>query len=249
MDSSAGASCAPRPGPNSTLDGDRFGRSQLDCLHKIEELDRWGVRFLATTQPIDTDQHNPASRLLLHVLGAAAEFEHSLILERTQAGQAGSASGSAPNQTLVRHVRVAIEWYIYSYMPRRCFQPSGVHIALNAVGGDMGTRNALYPRGLPTGLPVHRWSHEQAVSTIQRPSRSFALNLKLEPCAEPAADSMNAFPVLLDSGSGVTGRWEARFRPLKRRAGGGGTRPTFTLRPAKELGIAHATVHRTLKAA
>ena len=66
---------------------DRFGRSQLDCLHKIEELDRWGVRFLATTQPIDTDQHNPASRLLLHVLGAAAEFERSLILERTQAGQ------------------------------------------------------------------------------------------------------------------------------------------------------------------
>ena len=67
---------------------DRFGRSQFDCLHKIEELDRWGVRFLATTQPIDTDQHNPASRLLLHVLGAAAEFERSLILERTQAGQA-----------------------------------------------------------------------------------------------------------------------------------------------------------------
>ena len=67
---------------------DRFGRSLLDCLHKIEELDQWGVRFIATTQPIDTDQHNPASRLLLHVLGAAAEFERSLILERTQAGQA-----------------------------------------------------------------------------------------------------------------------------------------------------------------
>ena len=67
---------------------DRFGRSLLDCLHKIEELDYCGVRFIATTQPIDTDQHNPASRLLLHVLGAAAEFEHSLILERTQAGQA-----------------------------------------------------------------------------------------------------------------------------------------------------------------
>ena len=30
---------------------------------------------------------NPASRFLLHVLGAAAEFERSLIRERTQAGR------------------------------------------------------------------------------------------------------------------------------------------------------------------
>jgi DNA invertase Pin-like site-specific DNA recombinase len=30
---------------------------------------------------------NPASRLLLHVLGAAAEFERALIQERTQAGR------------------------------------------------------------------------------------------------------------------------------------------------------------------
>ena len=79
--------CALRHGLNATLDLNRFGRSLPACLHRIEELDCWGVRFLATTQPIDTDQHNPASRLLLHVLGAAAEFERSLILERTQAGQ------------------------------------------------------------------------------------------------------------------------------------------------------------------
>ncbi len=67
---------------------DRFGRSLLDCLRKIEELDHWGVRFIATTQAIDTDQRNPASRFMLQVLGAAAEFERSLILERTKAGVA-----------------------------------------------------------------------------------------------------------------------------------------------------------------
>src|SRR5262249_7585364 len=44
-------------------------------------------RFVAVTQGLDTDIQNPASRFLLHVLGAAAEFERSLIRERTQAGR------------------------------------------------------------------------------------------------------------------------------------------------------------------
>jgi DNA invertase Pin-like site-specific DNA recombinase len=46
-----------------------------------------GLLVLAVTQALDTDQRNPASRFLLHVLGAAAEFERSLIRERTQAGR------------------------------------------------------------------------------------------------------------------------------------------------------------------
>jgi DNA invertase Pin-like site-specific DNA recombinase len=45
------------------------------------------TRLIAVTQGLDTDPQNPASRFLLHVLGAAAEFERSLIRERTQAGQ------------------------------------------------------------------------------------------------------------------------------------------------------------------
>jgi DNA invertase Pin-like site-specific DNA recombinase len=66
---------------------DRFGRSLVDCLNNIQELERQRVRFIAITQGLDTDQQNPASRFLLHVLGAAAEFERSLIRERTLAGQ------------------------------------------------------------------------------------------------------------------------------------------------------------------
>jgi DNA invertase Pin-like site-specific DNA recombinase len=67
---------------------DRFGRSLVDCLNNIRDLEENGIRFLAVTQNLDTDVKNPASRFLLHVLGAAAEFERSLIRERTQAGQA-----------------------------------------------------------------------------------------------------------------------------------------------------------------
>jgi putative DNA-invertase from lambdoid prophage Rac len=66
---------------------DRFGRSLVDCLNNIRTLEEHGIRFVAVTQGLDTDMQNPASRFLLHVLGAAAEFERSLIRERTQAGR------------------------------------------------------------------------------------------------------------------------------------------------------------------
>src|SRR6516164_1886640 len=66
---------------------DRFGRSLVDCLNNIGALEENRIRFISVTQGLDTDQQNPASRFLLHVLGAAAEFERSLIRERTLAGQ------------------------------------------------------------------------------------------------------------------------------------------------------------------
>jgi DNA invertase Pin-like site-specific DNA recombinase len=66
---------------------DRFGRNLLHSLACIQELHESGVRFIAITQGLDTDRRNPASQFLLHVLAAAAEFERSLILERTTAGR------------------------------------------------------------------------------------------------------------------------------------------------------------------
>jgi len=66
---------------------DPFGRSLVDCLNNIRTLEDHGIRFIAVTQGLDTDIQNPASRFLLHVLGAASEFERSLIRERPQAGR------------------------------------------------------------------------------------------------------------------------------------------------------------------
>jgi len=65
---------------------DRFGRSLLHCKTAIEKLRTHGVRFISTSQNIDTDESNPASRFLLHILMAAAEFERELIRERAMAG-------------------------------------------------------------------------------------------------------------------------------------------------------------------
>ena len=65
---------------------DRFGRSLVHCVSGIQELVSLGVRFIATTQGLDTDESNPASKLLLHVLAAVAQFERELIRERVSAG-------------------------------------------------------------------------------------------------------------------------------------------------------------------
>jgi len=75
---------------------DRFGRSMVDCLNTIQTLESCGVRFIAITQGLDTDQQNPASRFLLHVLGAAAEFERSLIRERVSAGMRAAKKAGKP---------------------------------------------------------------------------------------------------------------------------------------------------------
>ena len=65
---------------------DRWGRSLLHLVQSIQELDSLGVRFIAATQNIDTDQTNPVARLLLHIFAAFAEFERELTRERTVAG-------------------------------------------------------------------------------------------------------------------------------------------------------------------
>jgi putative DNA-invertase from lambdoid prophage Rac len=65
---------------------DRFGRSVIDLVGKLRDLESFGVRFVAASQGIDTDSANPTSRLLIHVLAAVAEFERSLIRERVSAG-------------------------------------------------------------------------------------------------------------------------------------------------------------------
>lgn len=67
---------------------DRFGRSVLNLSQAVQQLDSYRVRFIATTQGIDTDSSNPTSRLLLHILSAVAEFEREIIRERTRSGLA-----------------------------------------------------------------------------------------------------------------------------------------------------------------
>jgi DNA invertase Pin-like site-specific DNA recombinase len=65
---------------------DRFGRSLVHCVNALQELQALGVRFVAVSQGIDTDEANPAAKLLMHILAAVAQFERELIRERVSAG-------------------------------------------------------------------------------------------------------------------------------------------------------------------
>lgn len=67
---------------------DRFGRSLQHLVENVQTLDQAGVRFVAVTQSIDTDQRSPMGKFLLHLFAAFAEFERDLIVERVKAGVA-----------------------------------------------------------------------------------------------------------------------------------------------------------------
>lgn len=67
---------------------DRLGRSLKDLLEIIQALDGRTVGFRSLTESIDTT--SAGGKLVFHVFGALAEFEHTLICERTKAGLAAA---------------------------------------------------------------------------------------------------------------------------------------------------------------
>src|SRR5262249_35094234 len=63
---------------------DRLARSLHHLVTLGREFEALGVDLVVIDQAVDTT--TPAGRLLFHVLGAIAEFERSLILDRVMAG-------------------------------------------------------------------------------------------------------------------------------------------------------------------
>lgn len=67
---------------------DRLARSLQHLVQIISDLDNRGIAFRSLTESIDTG--SAGGRLVFHIFGALAEFEHALIRERTIAGLAAS---------------------------------------------------------------------------------------------------------------------------------------------------------------
>lgn len=93
---------------------DRLGRSLAHLIQTITGLGQRGVNFRSLSDPIDTE--NAGGRLILHIMAALAEFEKSLISERTRAGLAaakrrGKKLGRRPKLTPadVAHARRLIQ--------------------------------------------------------------------------------------------------------------------------------------------
>lgn len=76
---------------------DRLGRSIIHLISMVESLKRRGIGFVSLTESIDTS--SAGGQLIFHILAALAEFEKSLIRERTIAGiAAAKARGKLPGR-------------------------------------------------------------------------------------------------------------------------------------------------------
>ncbi len=65
---------------------DRFARSVKHLVDSLEEFSALGIDFISYTEGIDTT--TPTGQLLFHMVGAVAQFERDLIVERVRAGMA-----------------------------------------------------------------------------------------------------------------------------------------------------------------
>jgi DNA invertase Pin-like site-specific DNA recombinase len=81
---------------------DRLALSMKQLIETVEALRARGIGFRSLTEALDTT--TAQGRLVFHMFGALAEFERSLIRERTQAGlaaarRAGRTGGRPPKLT------------------------------------------------------------------------------------------------------------------------------------------------------
>lgn len=93
---------------------DRLGRSLPHLIEVVAGLNARGCEFQSLTEAIDTT--SAGGKLVFHIMGALAEFERALIVERTKAGVAaarkrGQVLGRRRKLTTaqIAHAREAIE--------------------------------------------------------------------------------------------------------------------------------------------
>jgi DNA invertase Pin-like site-specific DNA recombinase len=89
---------------------DRLGRSIVDVIRTIEELEKRGVMVKVLTMDIDT--RTPIGRFVIHIMAAMAQMERELIVERTRHGLAKARergrTGGRPQRITDEQVKDAI---------------------------------------------------------------------------------------------------------------------------------------------
>ncbi|MGA5435465.1 recombinase family protein [Streptomyces cellulosae] len=92
---------------------DRLGRSLRNLMDLSELLQQKGVSLVVLDQGIDTS--TAAGRLFFNIIGAIAEFEHSLMVERTKQGleaaRARGRTGGQKPKLKARQIKLAQEMY------------------------------------------------------------------------------------------------------------------------------------------
>ena len=90
---------------------DRFARSVSHLLRALEAFQALGIEFVSLSEQIDTS--TPTGKMVFTILGAVAELERSLIVDRVRAGMRnarakGKRIGRPPITFLASETREAI---------------------------------------------------------------------------------------------------------------------------------------------
>lgn len=126
---------------------DRLGRSLSHLIQITKQLGEKGIGFRSLSESIDTT--TASGLLLFHIMGALAEFERSLIVERTRAGMAsakqrGAKVGRKPKLSpdQIDHARKLID---AGESPRDVAKTIGVSTATlyRAIPAAASNRNTL----------------------------------------------------------------------------------------------------------
>ena len=147
---------------------DRVARSLQDLLSIMERIGQAGAGFRSLTETVDTA--TPAGRLMLQMLGAVAEFERSLIRERSIAGQVASIN---------RGVRWGRPTLLTTEQEQHVWQLWFRGKPQNAIAADFGVSRSVVARivnrerGMPRKPPPVLGRLLQTTDTHLRPCAAF----------------------------------------------------------------------------
>jgi DNA invertase Pin-like site-specific DNA recombinase len=115
---------------------DRFARSLPALIEALQEFSALGIDFISSTQDVDTT--TPMGRLFFHLVGAFAEFERALIVERVNAGL---ANARAKGVQLGRPRNADVEARVLS-LAEEFPAPCVGRLSLSAIAAQVGRSRA-----------------------------------------------------------------------------------------------------------
>lgn len=120
---------------------DRLGRNAMDVRATVEKLAGEGIRVHCLALG-GTDLTSPAGKMTMSVIGAVAEFERDLLIERTQAGL---SRAKAEGKTLGRPMALTMEQQTEIAEKRKA------GVSLRALAKEYGTSLASVQRAVARG--------------------------------------------------------------------------------------------------
>lgn len=118
---------------------DRLARNLKDLLELVKEITEKGctIHFVTQNLVFSKDESNPIAKLMLQVMGAVAEFERSIILERQREGIA--AAKARGNYKTGRPVVMTAE------KKKLCHDKHAAGIPMTRIAKDLGiSRMSVY---------------------------------------------------------------------------------------------------------